>query len=97
MGINGCLCTVCLMTMVNIWRFPFWKMGHQTAVLKPMVLGIPDFKNPPYKNGGLKHVQIYIYIYMDTLHIFQGIKLSMVFWFMFETAPYWDERAAIRV
>ena len=65
MGINGCLCTVCLMTMVNIWRFPFWKMGHQTTVLKPMVLGIPDFENPPYKNGGLKHVQIYIY--MDTL------------------------------
>ena len=39
-------------------------MGHQTTVLKPMVLGIPDFKNPPYKNGGLKHVQIYIYIYI---------------------------------
>ena len=58
-----------LMTMVNIWRFPFWKMGHQTTVLKPMVLGIPDFKNPPNKNGGLKHVQIYIYIHGYITHI----------------------------
>lgn len=44
-------------------------MGHQTTVLKPMVLGIPDFKNPPYKNGGLKHVQIYIYIHGYITHI----------------------------